>query len=117
MNGAGRSYSVIESRRLVYTIQNIVEIILYILFIFDIWKMFFTKKYEIKYMCYRIIQDIVLLILIYLLVLITIYFILPALGQPCIRGYLNYTEPIIVVANIGILSSILAFSVKVIKHK
>lgn len=68
-------------------------------------------------MCYRILQDIAILIPIYLLVLITIYFILPAFGQPCIGGYLNYTEPFIIMANWGILSSIFAFSIKIIKHK
>lgn len=117
MNGAGRSYSVIESRRLIYTIQTIIGIILYALFIFDIWKMFFTKQYSVKSICYRILQDIAILIPIYLLVLITIYFILPAFGQPCIGGYLNYTEPFIIMANWGILSSIFAFSIKIIKHK
>lgn len=117
MNGVGRSYSVIESRRLIYTIQTIIGIILYALFIFDIWKMFFTKQYSVKSMCYRILQDIAILIPIYLLVLITIYFILPAFGQPCIGGYLNYTEPFIIMANWGILSSIFAFSIKIIKHK
>lgn len=117
MNGTGRSYSVIESRRSIYTVQNIVGIILYVLFTFDIWKIYFTKQNSVKHLCYKILRDVVLLIPIYLLVLTTIYFILPAFGQPCIGGYLNYTEPIIVMVNIGILSSIFAFSIKVIKHK
>lgn len=99
------------------TVQNIVGIILYVLFIFDIWKRFFTKQNSVKYLCYRLIRDIVLLIPIYLLVLTTIYFILPTFGQPCIEGYLNYTEPAMVMASIGRLSSIIAFFMKAVKHK
>lgn len=117
MNSKGRSYSIIESRKWIYLLQDVIGIILYISFTLDIWRIFFVKHKSVKDLGYRILRNIALLIPMYLMVLIAVYFILPAFGQPFIGGYLNYTEPAIVMVKIGILSIIMAFFIKRVKHK
>jgi len=101
------------SRKWMYTAKLISGGILYLSFILDSWIVGYHKNRSIKKLVLRMVENVIILLLLFILVIACNYMI-----NSSMSGYMNYFEPMFVIVQIMLLSVLFGISLNLItRHK
>lgn len=113
LSGQGRTFSLMASRKWMYTAKLISGGILYLSFILDSWIVGYHKNRSIKKLVLRMVENVIILLLLFILVIACNYMI-----NSSMSGYMNYFEPMFVIVQIMLLSVLFGISLNLItRHK
>lgn len=110
ISSQGRLFSVISSRKWMYAAKFIFGGILYFSFILDSWIVGYIKKRTNKKLIFRMMENIFILLLIYILAIVCNYMM-----NSSMDGYMNYFDPILVIVQIMLVSVLFGIFLKSIK--